>query len=185
MKVFVAGGTGAVGVPLVRRLLAHGDAVTGLTRSHTGAELLRGLGAEAVHAHVPTAPWWARCEVLGPWSLCTSRAFWEGFAPAALNPRGDEGRLRTVFCVEGDWQRAEATVSQSGTTGWIEVVGEGDLDAAATQVCRFLSLDVDARGWPEVGRRVDAEITQRYGPADLATLCQRGVTTTSAASQRP
>lgn len=23
-------------------------------------------------------------EVLGPWSLATSRAFWEGFTPAAL-----------------------------------------------------------------------------------------------------
>ncbi|MEO7588096.1 MAG: hypothetical protein ABIS84_08720 [Arachnia sp.] len=92
-------------------------------------------------------------EVLGPWSLDTSKAFWEGFAPAALPTRGDEGHLRTVFCVEGDWRRAEATVSQSGTTGRIELVGEGDLDAAARQVARFLSLDIDARGWPDVGRR--------------------------------
>jgi hypothetical protein len=29
----------------------------------------------------------------------------------------------------------------------------GDLDAAAGQVCRFLALDVDGRGWPQVGRR--------------------------------
>jgi DNA-3-methyladenine glycosylase II len=33
------------------------------------------------------------------------------------------------------------------------VTGHGDLEAAAAQACRFLALDVDARGWPEVGRR--------------------------------
>jgi 3-methyladenine DNA glycosylase/8-oxoguanine DNA glycosylase len=31
--------------------------------------------------------------------------------------------------------------------------GDGDLEAAAAQVCRFLSLDVDARGRPDVARR--------------------------------
>ena len=33
------------------------------------------------------------------------------------------------------------------------MIGDGDLDAAAAQVGRFLSLDVDARGWPDVGDR--------------------------------
>lgn len=33
------------------------------------------------------------------------------------------------------------------------LAGEGDLDAAAAQACRLLALDVDGRGWPEVGRR--------------------------------
>jgi DNA-3-methyladenine glycosylase II len=33
------------------------------------------------------------------------------------------------------------------------VTGEGDLEAAAVQVCRFLALDVDGRGWPQVGGR--------------------------------
>jgi DNA-3-methyladenine glycosylase II len=33
------------------------------------------------------------------------------------------------------------------------VKGDGDLDAATEQTCRFLSLDVDAREWPGVGRR--------------------------------
>jgi 2-alkyl-3-oxoalkanoate reductase len=32
MNVFVAGATGALGVPLVRRLVANGHQVTGLTR---------------------------------------------------------------------------------------------------------------------------------------------------------
>jgi DNA-3-methyladenine glycosylase II len=35
----------------------------------------------------------------------------------------------------------------------VALAGDGDLDAAAAQVRRFLALDVDGRGWPEVGRR--------------------------------
>lgn len=39
-------------------------------------------------------------EVLGPWSLATSRAFWENFAPAALASQRRDQRLRAVFGVE-------------------------------------------------------------------------------------
>jgi DNA-3-methyladenine glycosylase II len=92
-------------------------------------------------------------EVLGPWSLTTSRTFWEGFAPTALSPREDSHQLRTVFCIEGDWRRAEVAVTQEGSTARVAVTGGGDLGAAAAQVCRFLALDVDARGWPDVARR--------------------------------
>jgi DNA-3-methyladenine glycosylase II len=92
-------------------------------------------------------------KVRGPWSLEISRRFWEGFTPAALadGPAGPE--LRTVFCAEDDWQRAAAQVTQAGDVAQVTVAGDGDLDAAAAQVCRFLALDVDARGWPEVARR--------------------------------
>lgn len=92
-------------------------------------------------------------EVLGPWSLATSRAFWEGFAPAALPAQDDGERLRSVFRAEGDWRRAEVQVTQEGGTARVAVAGDGDLEAAAAQACRFLALDVDARAWPEVGRR--------------------------------
>jgi DNA-3-methyladenine glycosylase II len=95
----------------------------------------------------------AEVEVVGPWSVETSRRFWEGFTPAALaGDRGGPG-LRTVFCVEGDWRRAEAEVTQAGDTAHLVLAGDGDLDAAASQVARFLALDVDGSGWPEVGRR--------------------------------
>jgi DNA-3-methyladenine glycosylase II len=93
----------------------------------------------------------AEFEVLGPWSLETSRRFWEGFTPAAL--AGGEAGLRAVFCVEGDWRRADAEVTQAGDTARVALAGDGDLDAAAAQVARFLALDVDGRRWPEVGRR--------------------------------
>jgi nucleoside-diphosphate-sugar epimerase len=46
--VFVAGATGAIGRPLVRRLLEAGHEVTGTTRSEEKAAHLREQGAEAV-----------------------------------------------------------------------------------------------------------------------------------------
>ena len=95
----------------------------------------------------------AEFEVLGPWSLETSRRFWEGFTPAALAGQPAGAGLRAVFCAEGDWRRAQAEVTQAGDTARVVLAGDGDLDAAAAQVRRFLALDVDGRGWPDVGRR--------------------------------
>jgi len=92
-------------------------------------------------------------EVSGPWSLATSRAFWEGFTPAALRRQPGDTSLRAVFLVERDWSAATAIVRQDGATARITVTGAGDLDGAATQTARFLALDVDARGWPAVGDR--------------------------------
>jgi nucleoside-diphosphate-sugar epimerase len=45
MKVFIAGGTGAIGVPLTRALIAHGHQVTASTRSAAKAVMLQKLGA--------------------------------------------------------------------------------------------------------------------------------------------
>jgi nucleoside-diphosphate-sugar epimerase len=50
MKVFVAGGTGTIGVPLVRALVAAGHEVTALTRSPEKAAHVRALGAQAAVA---------------------------------------------------------------------------------------------------------------------------------------
>jgi nucleoside-diphosphate-sugar epimerase len=49
-RIFVAGATGALGVPLVRKLVARGHAVTGLTRSAAKRGDLERLGARAVVA---------------------------------------------------------------------------------------------------------------------------------------
>jgi nucleoside-diphosphate-sugar epimerase len=48
MKVFVAGATGVIGRPLVRRLIAAGHQVTGMSRSEERAAGVRAAGAEAV-----------------------------------------------------------------------------------------------------------------------------------------
>ena len=45
MNVFIAGGSGAIGVPLVRALVAAGHQVTASTRSTANADMLRSLGA--------------------------------------------------------------------------------------------------------------------------------------------
>jgi nucleoside-diphosphate-sugar epimerase len=57
MKIFVAGATGAIGLPLVRALCTLGHEVTGMARASRGIDLLRELGAEASVADAldPTA----------------------------------------------------------------------------------------------------------------------------------
>ncbi|WP_394613188.1 DNA-3-methyladenine glycosylase family protein [Lentzea sp. JNUCC 0626] len=90
--------------------------------------------------------------VQGPWSLVTSRSFWEGFTPSALPAREKEA-LRATFLVEGEWRRAEVSVTQRGPTALLSVSGPADPEAAAAQACRFLSLDVDGRAWPDVAAR--------------------------------
>jgi nucleoside-diphosphate-sugar epimerase len=45
MKIFVAGATGAIGLPLVRALCTQGHQVTGMTRAGAGANRLREVGA--------------------------------------------------------------------------------------------------------------------------------------------
>lgn len=50
MKIFIAGATGAIGLPLVRVLCALGHKVTGMTRPGPGADMLRELGATVAFA---------------------------------------------------------------------------------------------------------------------------------------
>jgi nucleoside-diphosphate-sugar epimerase len=50
MKIFIAGATGAAGLPLVRALRTLGHQVVGMTRSRQGVDRLRELGAEASSA---------------------------------------------------------------------------------------------------------------------------------------
>jgi nucleoside-diphosphate-sugar epimerase len=47
MRVFIAGATGAIGLPLARALCTIGHQVIGMTRAGSGADRLRELGAEA------------------------------------------------------------------------------------------------------------------------------------------
>jgi 2-alkyl-3-oxoalkanoate reductase len=52
MRVFVAGASGAIGRPLVAKLVAAGHDVTGMTRSEQSAERIRKAGAGAAVADV-------------------------------------------------------------------------------------------------------------------------------------
>jgi nucleoside-diphosphate-sugar epimerase len=50
MNVFIAGGSGAIGVSLIRQLIAAGHQVTASTRSEENARMIRDLGATPVIA---------------------------------------------------------------------------------------------------------------------------------------
>jgi nucleoside-diphosphate-sugar epimerase len=50
MKIFVAGSTGAIGLPPVRALCTLGHQVIGMTRAGRGSDRLRELGAKAINA---------------------------------------------------------------------------------------------------------------------------------------
>ena len=91
--------------------------------------------------------------VLGPWSLRTSKRFWEEFTPTAIAAGGDPDVLSARFMSEHDWTPVSARVTQRGESAQISLSGTGDLAAAAEQVRSFLSLDADARTWPAVGDR--------------------------------
>ena len=91
--------------------------------------------------------------VYGPWSLGTSRRFWEDFSPSALIRQEAEDKIRTVFLSDADWQRIDVVITQEDGSARITATGAGDLDATTAQVRRFLSLDIDGRGWPDVGDR--------------------------------
>jgi 2-alkyl-3-oxoalkanoate reductase len=52
MKVFIAGATGAIGQPLISRLVATGHDVVGMTSSERGRQSLRNAGVESVVADV-------------------------------------------------------------------------------------------------------------------------------------
>jgi NAD(P)-dependent dehydrogenase (short-subunit alcohol dehydrogenase family) len=57
MKIFVAGASGAIGQPLVARLIGQGHQVTGMARSESGARKLldQGACAELMDALDPSA----------------------------------------------------------------------------------------------------------------------------------
>ena len=50
MKVFIAGASGTIGIPLVRALVARGDEVSAMTRSPGKGDALRALGASPIVA---------------------------------------------------------------------------------------------------------------------------------------
>src|SRR5918993_3319719 len=56
MNVFVAGGSGAIGRPLVAELVRRGHAVIGMTRSDAGARALADLGAAVARVSAFDAP---------------------------------------------------------------------------------------------------------------------------------
>lgn len=63
MKIFIAGGSGTIGVPLVRALVAAGHQVTAMTRSPEKQDSIRSLGATPVVVNALDADALARAVV--------------------------------------------------------------------------------------------------------------------------
>jgi len=68
-----------------------------------------------------------------------------------------------AFAVEGTWASAGVCVREVDARPVGRAYGDADLDAVKRQTARILSLDVDGRGFAEVGRRdpVAAALQQR------------------------
>ena len=102
----------------------------------------------------------------GLFDLAASTRFLEGFAPANRPDAATEpGLLRLAFPAETGWAPVGAAVRQRNGSVTVELTGDGgDHPAAADQVARILSLDVDGSGFLDVGRRdpVVAGLQARY-----------------------
>lgn len=100
---------------------------------------------------------------VGPYSFAASVRFLEGFAPAAYEGR-EAGHLHMAFVTDGSEEVAGACVRDEGGALVGEVFGEADPEVVRGQVERILSLDVDGRGFPEVGERdpVVGRLRERY-----------------------
>lgn len=100
---------------------------------------------------------------LGPFSLEASTRFLEGFAPAA-HSRSGEGHLHLALVIEGSWATVGVCARQEGRRVIGEVVGDPAGGAAAEQVARILSLDVDGRGFGGIAKAdpVAARLQDRY-----------------------
>ncbi len=83
MRVFVTGGTGLVGEPVVRTLVARGDTVTALVRTREAAKRISALGASPVLGTVEDSRTWdslaAADGIIHSAALVSARTPWQTF----------------------------------------------------------------------------------------------------------
>jgi DNA-3-methyladenine glycosylase II len=117
------------------------------------------MAAIAVREHVSSFT----LDPLGPFSLQAAARFWGGFTPAAHTGLDAEGHLHLAFPVEGSWATAGVCLRQQDDNIVGHVFGDVDTGAVQRQTSRILSLDVDGRGFADVGLRdpVVAELQRR------------------------
>lgn len=104
---------------------------------------------------------------LGDYSLEESANFIGAWHQVPSEGGALEGHLHLAFLTDGDWKPAGVCLTQD-SVGQIRgtVYGdELDVDLVKRQVSRILSLDVDGRGWPKVGKRdpVVARLQRMFG----------------------
>src|SRR5258708_15814058 len=93
-------------------------------------------------------------EPLGPYSLEESANFIGAWHEAPEPGSATTGHLALAFLTGEGWNPVGVCLTQSDSgTVHGEVYGSADVGAVECQVRRILSLDVDGRAWPEVGKR--------------------------------
>ena len=110
-------------------------------------------------------------EPLGTYSLAASSGFLEGFVPAAYSTPTPPGHLHLAYPIEGHPAVAAVCAVQPGANhGPVDleavvandVGGETAANAAIDQLARILSLDIDGRGYEDIGQR-DAAVGRLQG----------------------
>jgi DNA-3-methyladenine glycosylase II len=91
---------------------------------------------------------------LGPYSLEESAGFIDAWHQAPADGGEGGGHLHLAFLTDHHWDPVGVCLTQDGS-GVVhgEIYGERGDEAVERQVARILSLDIDGRSWPEVGRR--------------------------------
>jgi DNA-3-methyladenine glycosylase II len=101
----------------------------------------------------------------GDYSLEEGATFIGAWHRAPAEGGGSEGHLHLAFLTDGDWAPAGVCLRQDAAGKVLGTIyGEAPSDSVVKQVERILSLDVDGRGWPEVGGRdsVVAKLQQMF-----------------------
>ena len=106
-----------------------------------------------VIANTPPASF--EIEPQGEYSLEESASFIDAWHKApADGPAGGGGHLHLAFLTDSGWEPVGLCLTQAASgTVHADVYGSGETMRIKDQAARILSLDVDGRGWPEVGRR--------------------------------
>ena len=90
----------------------------------------------------------------GSFSLAASIRFLEDFTPAGYENTA-RNHLDLAFCAGPLWRQVAVRVTERAGTVIGSFVGDVGPEVVASNVARILSLDVDARDFPDVGQRDD------------------------------
>src|ERR1700677_2632515 len=106
----------------------------------------------------------------GPFSLAASIRFLEGFTPAGYESSSPD-HLDLAFCAGPLWDPVAVRVAERAGKVIGSFVGDVSPEAVASNVARILSLDIDAREFPDVGQRDDVVAGLQSKHPGLRPVC--------------
>jgi DNA-3-methyladenine glycosylase II len=101
----------------------------------------------------------------GDFSLRQGAEFIGAWHRAPSDTSEPEGHLHLAFLTDGDWTPVGICLRQDSRGHVLGTIyGDAEVEPVKRQVARILSLDVDGREWPEVGKRdpVMGELQRRF-----------------------